>query len=82
MDKMKDAILIAIAKKNKGKEAPETESEEVSEAEDYDKHMLMIAEDLLSAIKSNDAQAVADLLKEAFECLEEYPHEEGPHLGE
>lgn len=60
---MKDAILIALAKKHK----PEMEDDEEMSAQDD--HLMEIAKDLVEAIHDKDAGAVADLLKEAFECL-------------
>lgn len=83
------AILIghALAKKGKAKhdpmpEADEEESEGYKSDEEAHQHLTEIATDLIDAVHSKDSEAVADLLQEAFECLEMTKHEEGPHLGE
>jgi hypothetical protein len=56
--KLKEAILIGLAKKGpKGKEM------------DQDDHLLAIAQDMLAAVKDEDPEALRDLLAEAFECL-------------
>lgn len=75
------AILIgqALAKKGIGKGAPAEEEDKdegsYDSSEDADQHLQEIADDLIQAIHGKDSQAVADLLKEAFECLSA-PHEE------
>lgn len=75
MDKMKDLILLSLAKKGKSKDMPEKamdkgESKE-TETSDYDEHLEMIAKELIDAVHSKDVSAVADLLKEAFDCIGE-----------
>lgn len=82
------AILIghALAKKGKAKHDPMEgqdmeEGEENSDSEykdeaDAHEHLKEISADLIMAIKEQDENAVADLLKEAFECLEMEPHKE------
>lgn len=91
MDKGKPglAILIghALAKKGKAKHDPapemdEDSPEEYKSEEEAHQHLTEIATDLIDALKNEDADAVADLLQEAFECLEMTAHKEGPHLGD
>lgn len=69
------AILIgqALASKNKMKDGEKSDSDEHME------RLKEIAADLLDAIKSDDVDAVAELLCEAFECCDAMPHMEGPH---
>lgn len=38
------------------------------------------AHDILESIRANDAAGLADALKEAFQKLEQEPHEEGEHI--
>lgn len=40
------------------------------------------AQDILSAISSNDAKSLAMALRAAFEICDSLPHVEGPHLEE
>lgn len=47
---------------------------------DYD-GMEAAAEDLIAAVHSKDAKAVAAALRAAFEIADSEPHEEGPHIG-
>jgi hypothetical protein len=47
------------------------------EEPDYLEHC---AERIIDAVHAKDAEELADALREAFEELEEEPHEEGPHL--
>lgn len=44
-----------------------------------DPGMEAAAQDLLSAIKADDAKAVAAALRNAFELADSEPHEEGSH---
>lgn len=76
------AILIghALAKKGKAKHDP-MEEENSSDGEykdeaDAHEHLKEISSDLIKAIEDKDVEAVADLLREAFECLEMEPHQE------
>ena len=48
--------------------------------EDYDS-LHVAAEDMLTAIKSGDAKALASALKAAFQIVDSEPHEEGTHNG-
>ena len=82
------AILIghALAKKGKSKfdPAPDMEKENPSEdvgESDIEVHLKEIADDFLKAIEEKDADAIKDLLREAFEALEAEPHEEGTHIS-
>ena len=47
---------------------------------DYDS-MESAAEDLISAVHSKDAKAVAAALRAAFELADSEPHVEGEHIG-
>lgn len=49
------------------------------EPEDYD-YLESAAEDILSAIASKDAKALAVAIKAAFEICDSEPHEEGEHI--
>lgn len=86
MDKGKPglAILIghALAKKGKAQHDPMPEADDEDVEPDYSEHLKEIASDLIDAIHAKDVDATAELLEEAFECLEAEPHKEGPHLGE
>lgn len=78
------AILIgqALAKKGKAK-SPVLGAEEDDEMmEDHSEHLVAIAKDLIDAVHSKDAEAVAELLEEAFEVCDAAPHVEGPHEEE
>lgn len=83
MAKPELAILIGKALAKKGKmrsDEAESKKEHESESEDLDMHLQDIADDMMKAIHSKDSEALKDLLKEAFECMELAPHEEGEHL--
>lgn len=67
MKKMGPAIMIALAKK-KGNSDGEGESEKGDEM-DKQEYLEEISSDLIAAVHDKDSAAVADLLKEAFECL-------------
>lgn len=59
------------------------ESIERKSDEDSDYDMLeSAAEDLISAIHSQNIKAAASALKAAFEICDSEPHEEGPHTEE
>lgn len=47
-----------------------------------DESLHACAEDLLGAIKTNDAAGVADALKAFFHICDAMPHEEGEHMSE
>lgn len=84
MDK-KPGLMIAVMDglKKKGKMAPEDgDAEDGEDQEAYREHLEQISKELIGAVKDEDHEAVADLLEEAFECMEAAPHKEGPHLGE
>lgn len=51
-------------------ESPEVES-------DYLEHC---AQEIIDAVRNGDALGLAEALRNAFEELDEEPHEEGPHL--
>ncbi|MGD0331139.1 MAG: hypothetical protein ABSB40_11990 [Nitrososphaeria archaeon] len=71
------AILIghALAEKGKAKHDPLSEApKDDGEAKDdggLDEHVHMIAEDMIAAIHEKDVDKLADLLKEAFECMDD-----------
>lgn len=87
MDKMdkKPGLMIAVMdglkKKGKMKDSPD-EEESYSDEDSYREHLEQISKELIGAVHDEDHVAVADLLEEAFECMEQRPHEEGPHLGD
>ncbi len=57
-------------------------TEPMHEEGEHEPGLMAAAEDLISAVHSKDANAVADAFKAAFEVCESCPHEEGPHIGE
>lgn len=64
-------ITNALAKKGKVKSSQTHNIDDKEKSEDsYREHLLQISEDLISAIHDKDPEAVADLLQEAFECLD------------
>lgn len=73
------AVMDGLKKKGKlsSAMAPKPEMEEDSE-DSSRKHLLEVSSDLIDAIHAKDHDAVADLLEEAFMCLDTQPHEEGP----
>lgn len=76
------AILVgdALSKKGMIKNPPKDEMDHSdSDAEDHDEYLQEIAGDILKAVEDKDPKALADLLKEAFMCLDAMPHEEGEH---
>lgn len=80
------AILVgsALSKAGMKKAGPKEEKEDMEESydspEQADDHLQEIADDMMDAIHSKDSVALKDLLREAFECMEMEPHEEGEHL--
>ena len=67
MDK-KPALAILIGEALKKKHSPKEESTEPS-GSDMDDAMLTIAEEMLAAIKEDDASKLKDLLMEAVDCM-------------
>lgn len=71
------AVLDGLKKKGKMKDRPsmdEDESEDIGS--DYRAHLEQISKELIDAVHGEDHMAVADLLEEAFECLESNEHSE------
>lgn len=82
MEKPALALLVGHALKQKGmvKDAPSDDSHESDgDMEMCKEHLLQVADDFLKAVEDKDASALAELLQEAFECLEAMPHAEGAH---
>ena len=77
LDKNKIGTVIA-SKMSKGKIVPE----DMPESQETGMGLESAAEDIIAAIDAKDSGALAAALKNAFEILEEMPHEEGPHIGE
>lgn len=48
----------------------------------HPEELRVIAQDLIEAVHSKDAEKVCDALCAAFGCLDSQPHEEGPHTNE
>lgn len=76
-----NALSKAGMKKSPRDKEDDEESEKYSE-DDTKEHLKEIASDMLKAIEEKDSDVLAELLEEAFECLEMSPHKEGEHLGE
>ncbi len=76
-DKPAIALLVgkALADKGMKKTGMDSKDEEM-ESEDNGEYLQDIASDMIKAIQDKDPVALADLLKEAFTCLEAEPHEE------
>lgn len=55
-----------------------TEHRKPDDGSDFDS-MEAVAQDLLNALKSGDAKAVAAALRAAFELADSQPHKEGEH---
>ena len=73
------ALLLgkAMGKKENPLPEPDTSDEDKSEmSEEEDAKLQDIAENIIEAIKSEDASSLKDLLFAAFMCLESYPHKE------
>lgn len=49
------------------------------DGEDHD-FMHDVAQDLIDAVHSKNAKAVAEALQAAFQLADSEPHEEGPHV--
>ena len=73
--KITTSVVIAKHKPEGGLEPLHEEGHEMPE-------LVGAAEELISAVHSKDAHAVAEALKSAFEICEMYPHEEGKHIEE
>lgn len=56
-------------------------SDEMSSKDDTSP-LEIVAKDLLSAIASQDAKRLSEVLKDAFTILDAEPHIEGPHINE
>lgn len=75
------AVQHGLARKGKaglagGDDAPASSRGEGEPAGDEREHLVEIAGEMLKAFKDEDAEALADLLQEAFETCESYPHAE------
>lgn len=73
----KGAVAIILGKLKKPKHEAEEKAEEKPE-----ESLEACAEELLTAIKADDAAGVAEALKAFFHIADSMPHEEGEHLGE
>lgn len=82
--KGKPGLMIAVMDglKKKGKMDPDASQESEEKDDEYRAHLEDISKDFIQAVHEKDHAAVADLFEEAFECLEQAPHYEGPHLDE
>lgn len=79
----KPGLMIAVLEGLKKKGKLESDDHEGYEDEvDYREQLEAISKDFIKAIMAKDEIAIADLLEEAFDCLEQRPHVEGPHLEE
>lgn len=58
-----------------------TETRKPDDGSDFDS-LEAAGQDLIDAVKSGDAKAVAAALRAAFELVDGEPHEEGPHTNE
>jgi hypothetical protein len=66
-----------------GKMKPKGSYDAEEQAEMHpDESLHACAEDLLGAIKADDAAGVADALKAFFHICDAMPHEEGEHMSE
>lgn len=61
---------------------PSGEIKDLHEEGEHAPGIMAAAEDLISAVHSKDAKAVADALMSAFQLADEMPHKEGEHLNE
>lgn len=75
LSNLKDKTSSGIAVKTRTPD--NTESEE----DDPKAGHLACARALISAVKSDDEQGVADALQDAFELMDSEPHEEGEHTN-
>lgn len=72
-----DKMGAVIMAKRKPSGAPETMGEKMSDGGmPHDPMLHAAAEELMNAIHSKDAAAVASAFQAAFNCLEQAPHEE------
>lgn len=62
------------------KVTPDGKMDPQGEEGGVDPGLISAAEELISAVKSGDAEAVAMALQAAFELCDSMPHEEGPHV--
>ena len=81
MEKAKPALMLALMEglKKKGKmdDSSSLPSKEEGDEEGSSRqHLVDISKDLIKAIVDKDEQAVADLLEEAFECLDSSSEDE------
>ncbi len=76
--KQKPAAALIISKRTPDDPAGKTEHAAGDEYHELEG----ICEDILRAIESKDAKALAMAIKDAFEVADSYPHEEGPHTDE
>lgn len=82
MPKDKGALVLAIGKmrpKGMGVDEPESRGEASRER---DPGLVASAEDVLSAIASKSAEALADALYDFFAQCDSMPHSEGEHEEE
>jgi hypothetical protein len=70
---LKERKIASVLVAKRSPEGEETTMPEVDEG------LMAAAEDLIRAVHSKDAHAVASALKAAFEISDSQPHEEGPH---
>lgn len=70
------AIIVGDALAKKGMAAKSEPDGEEEGSEDHMEYLKEIAGDIIKAVQDKDPEALADLLKEAFMCLESEPHEE------
>ncbi len=72
------AIIVgqALAKKGLADKSESKEDDEEGSDEEHMEYLKEIAGDIIKAVEDKDSDALADLLKEAFTCLESQPHEE------
>lgn len=71
------AVLDGLKKKGKMDRPSMDEDESEDGGSDYRAHLEQVSKELIEAVHSEDHMAVADLLEEAFECLESNEHSEG-----
>lgn len=57
------------------------EKPQIEENSEHSKEHLDCAKRLILAMKSDDAQGVADALYDAFSLMDSEPHEEGEHIN-
>ena len=64
------------------KRKPDGSKQEMYEGGEENSGLEACAEDLMRALNSKDAKAVAEALKAAFEICDAAPHVEGEHINE